>query len=174
MKLRKLVIPIIVLALLPLVILFAMSILSKAPTNLGVQPNGQLLACGESPNCVCSHEEQRPSHAVEALSYAHEDQQLVLATLSNAISEMGGRLVTEDDNYLHAEFTSRIFRYVDDVEILQDHANRQFHIRSASRAGHSDLGVNRTRVESLRQAFADAVEKLPTATPPANSTDATK
>jgi len=63
------------------------------------------------------------------------------------------RIVTAGETYLHAEFTSAVFRFVDDVEFLLDDAEKVVHVRSASRVGHSDLGVNRKRVEALREAF---------------------
>ncbi|MDQ6965890.1 MAG: DUF1499 domain-containing protein, partial [Mariprofundaceae bacterium] len=56
-----------------------------------------------------------------------------------------------DDDYLHATFTSRLFRFVDDVELHRDAASGVVHIRSASRVGHSDFGVNRKRVEVIRK-----------------------
>ena len=62
-------------------------------------------------------------------------------------------IVTKTDNYLHAEATSQLLRFVDDLEIRVDEAERLIHIRSASRVGHSDLGVNRQRVESIRKLF---------------------
>jgi uncharacterized protein (DUF1499 family) len=68
------------------------------------------------------------------------------------------QLVTVEDHYLHAEFTSLIFRFVDDVEFLHDPASSQIHVRSASRIGHSDLGVNRARIEKLRRGIASALE----------------
>jgi len=64
------------------------------------------------------------------------------------------QIVSVSDDYLHAEFTSAIFRFVDDVECLIDAANQTIHIRSASRVGYWDLGANRRRVERLRGLLA--------------------
>lgn len=61
--------------------------------------------------------------------------------------------VVEEDTYWRVEFRSRLFRFVDDVEFLFDPQARRIHIRSASRVGHSDLGVNRKRVEKIRLLF---------------------
>jgi uncharacterized protein (DUF1499 family) len=65
------------------------------------------------------------------------------------------RIVEErkDQWYLHAEATSLVFRFVDDVEFQLDPGQRLLHVRSASRVGHWDLGVNRRRVERLREAL---------------------
>jgi uncharacterized protein (DUF1499 family) len=60
-------------------------------------------------------------------------------------------IVKKTDTYLHAEFRSRVFRFVDDLELLLDPATGVVAIRSASRIGYSDLGVNRRRVATLRQ-----------------------
>jgi uncharacterized protein (DUF1499 family) len=62
-------------------------------------------------------------------------------------------IVTEAGDYLHAEATSRLFRFVDDVEFYVDRAAKVIHFRSASRVGRSDLGVNRARMEQIRAAF---------------------
>jgi uncharacterized protein (DUF1499 family) len=63
------------------------------------------------------------------------------------------RIVSEHPGYLRAEFTTFIFRFVDDVEFLWDENEKVLHIRSASRCGYFDLGVNRRRMEKLRREF---------------------
>ena len=66
------------------------------------------------------------------------------------------RVTDADDLALHAEFTSRIFRFVDDVDCVIDPQAHVIAIRSASRLGYSDLGVNRARVEAIRTAFTQS------------------
>jgi uncharacterized protein (DUF1499 family) len=63
------------------------------------------------------------------------------------------RLVSEATDYLRAEFTTLIFRFVDDVEFLWDENEKVLHFRSASRSGYYDLGVNRRRMEKMRKEF---------------------
>lgn len=63
------------------------------------------------------------------------------------------RIVTANENYLHAEFVSALFRFVDDVEFLIDPEAGVIHFRSASRVGYSDLGANRRRMEEIQHAF---------------------
>ena len=63
-------------------------------------------------------------------------------------------IIEEQDDYLYAEFRSRIFRFVDDVEFAVDNENNEVHFRSASRVGHSDLGVNRARMERIQREFS--------------------
>ena len=66
------------------------------------------------------------------------------------------RIVEERPGYLHAECTSRIFRFVDDLELLRSETGDRVDVRSASRVGYGDWGVNRARVESLREALVAA------------------
>jgi uncharacterized protein (DUF1499 family) len=74
--------------------------------------------------------------------------------LLNILSELkGARVVTHEDNFIKAEFTSSIFRFVDDVEFYLDDHNKIIHVKSASRVGLSDLGVNRRRIENIRNRF---------------------
>lgn len=113
------------------------------PTTLGVQ-NNQLSTCPDSPNCVSSFD-QRDSHGIAPLTGDMDAVRAALAALPQAA------IVTDDGNYIHAEFTSRLMGFVDDVEFLADPASDQVHVRSASRLGHSDLGVNRERVENIRE-----------------------
>ncbi len=61
------------------------------------------------------------------------------------------KIITESENYLHVECTSFLFRFVDDLEILLDDQQKLIHFRSASRVGYSDLGVNRQRVELIKE-----------------------
>jgi len=71
--------------------------------------------------------------------------------LPDLILQHGGRLVEVGENYLAAEFSSKLMGYVDDVEFRKGDAD--VHVRSASRVGHSDMGANRKRVEALRAAI---------------------
>ena len=64
------------------------------------------------------------------------------------------KIIEKRDTYIYAEFRSRWLGFVDDVEFLLDPAARLIHVRSASRLGYSDLGVNRARVEQIRDAMA--------------------
>jgi uncharacterized protein (DUF1499 family) len=63
------------------------------------------------------------------------------------------RIVRDDDIFIHTEFTSCVFRFVDDVEFYIDDNSKLIHVKSASRVGFSDLGVNRRRVENIRKHF---------------------
>jgi len=139
------------LLLLGLIAYIAMAMQShKTPDKLGLQ-QGLLRNCPASPNCVCSEEHSQASaeHAIapiklEAVSWER---------IKQVITEQGGVIEQDDGVYLHATFTTPVFRYVDDVELRLDADNGLIHIRSASRVGRSDFGVNRKRVTGLMQAF---------------------
>ncbi len=82
-----------------------------------------------------------------------------LSLVKEVIIEMGGETQSENDAYLAATFTSGFFRFVDDVEIRIDMEASLIHVRSASRAGYSDMGVNQIRVEAIRTAFAELTQE---------------
>lgn len=117
----------------------------------GIQ-DGRLAACPDRPNCVSSQATDA-AHAVAPLRYATSPE-IAMRQLRQVILAMPRtRIVTAADGYLHAEFTSAILRFVDDVEFQFDADNQLIHVRSASRVGYSDLGVNRKRVEAIRLVF---------------------
>lgn len=119
-----------------------------AQPRLGVL-DGQLQPCPRTPNCVSSQSLSR-IHGVPKIELQrpfNEDRDRLVMILTN---EMEGRVKTLEDNYVHLEFHSRFFRFVDDFEIFADPTSKTLEVRSASRAGHSDLGMNRKRVEKFR------------------------
>ena len=119
------------------------------PANLGVK-EGLLAPCPATPNCVSSQSADK-EHAIAPLHY-RENATDMIAELKKVILTMKrAEIVVSTDSYLHAEFTSALFRFVDDVEFLCDDRARLIHMRSASRVGRFDYGVNRKRVEEIRQ-----------------------
>ena len=118
------------------------------PANLGVQ-NGMLAPCPSTPNCVSSQSKD-PEHAVASLTYQSSSTE-AMAKLKRIVLAMPRTvIVTETPAYLHAEFTSAVMRFVDDVEFSLDETAKAIQVRSASRLGRSDFGVNRKRVEEIR------------------------
>jgi len=112
--------------------------------------DGELAPCPNSPNCVCS-QDARPAHSIAPLTYTDPWPAARQKLLEVIRSMPRSRVVTEQEDYIHAEFTSAVFGFVDDVEFRVDAAAHVIHVRSAARAGYSDLGVNRRRVEKLRE-----------------------
>jgi uncharacterized protein (DUF1499 family) len=123
----------------------------KRPSNLGA-PDGKLNPCPASPNCVSSQAVDKEHH-IDALKYtgtraeAKDRMEKVISSMKRA------KIITAKDDYLHAEFTSALFRFVDDVELYFDDAEKLIEVRSASRVGYGDMGVNRKRVERIRELF---------------------
>jgi uncharacterized protein (DUF1499 family) len=118
-----------------------------------------LAPCPKRPNCVSSLAGDA-SHLVEPLALRVPVER-AWPHLRDAVALLPRtRIVESGDGYLRAEATSRLFRFVDDLEVLHVPGTARIDVRSASRAGYSDLGVNRARVESLRDALrrADLVE----------------
>lgn len=140
-----------VIVVAPAAALAIMSGLAKRPENLGVS-NGQLAACPTSPNCVSTRAAE-PPYAIAPIHFTGSGAEAITRLLGIIENQPRASIVTAEANYLHAEFTSRIFRFVDDVEFLVDEASQVIHFRSASRVGHSDLGANRRRMESIRVLF---------------------
>lgn len=120
----------------------------KRPTNIGIQ-SGQLAPCPGTPNCVNS-QSQNAQHSLKPLTYDSTPTE-AMANLKTVIQSLERtKIITETENYLYAEFTSKLMGYVDDVEFLLDDRAKVIHVRSASRLGKSDLGVNRKRIETIR------------------------
>lgn len=118
---------------------------------------GKLKACPGNPNCVCSetYPDVDPSHQIPPIKVSTKDIHLPWKLLKQVIVDQGGAIISEREGYLHAEFTSTVFRFVDDLELRADQQNGMIHIRSTSRVGRSDLGANRKRVEAVWQAFGE-------------------
>ncbi|HPQ95819.1 MAG: DUF1499 domain-containing protein [Thiothrix sp.] len=112
--------------------------------------NGHLRPCVDKPNCVCSETGGNVAHSVPPIPVSGFDSGL-LARVEQAVADMGGRVEQAQDNYLAATFRSAIFGFVDDLELRLDSRHAVLHVRSASRVGYSDLGVNRKRVKELRR-----------------------
>jgi uncharacterized protein (DUF1499 family) len=121
------------------------------PLNLGLS-EGRLKPCPDSPNCVSS-QATAVSQRVEPLFYggaANQAQSRLLAVL-NGMERV--HIQRTDPGYVHAEFRSALWGFVDDVE-FQFEPSGVIQARSASRTGYYDFGVNRARIETIRVRFA--------------------
>ncbi|PSR19412.1 DUF1499 domain-containing protein [filamentous cyanobacterium CCP3] len=140
------------LELSPMGALSFINLAGDRPTNLGVKA-GKLAPCPDSPNCVVSQGDTDAEHAIAPLSYSGDPAQ-AMAQLAAIVTAMPRTTIVEStDNYLYAEFASKLMGFVDDVEFYLDPAESVIQVRSASRLGKSDLGVNRQRIEAIRQQF---------------------
>jgi uncharacterized protein (DUF1499 family) len=115
----------------------------RRPTNLGVK-DGLFAPCRRTPNCVSSQADPSDrEHYIEPLRASMDDVRKAVEGLPRTL------IVLAQPNYLHAEFRSRLLGFVDDVEFFFDGAAVQ--VRSASRLGRRDFGVNRARIEEIRR-----------------------
>jgi len=114
----------------------------RRPDNLGVT-NGRLAPCRRTPNCVSSQADPADAeHYIAPLKGSMEAVRRAVEAMPRTT------VISATSNYLYAEFRSKLLGYVDDVEFFYDGAAIQ--VRSASRLGRRDFGVNRNRVEQLR------------------------
>jgi uncharacterized protein (DUF1499 family) len=128
------------------------------PDNLGVN-DGRLAPPKRTPNCVSSQADRAadPGHYIEPLRFSGSPARGWMA-LKAALQDIERvKIVNEAPNYLYAEFSSRLLGYVDDVEFYLDENAGVIHVRSASRLGTRDFGVNRERIEALRRRFNAAL-----------------
>lgn len=127
---------------------------ARGPSGLGAPAETeQLPPCPRSPNCVSSMATD-PAHHVEPLPVVGSPE-TVMFELERIVRAMPRtRIVSSTGKRIRAEVTSRVFRFVDDLDLLLDAQAGVVHVRSASRVGYSDLGVNRRRVEALRESLA--------------------
>ena len=128
-----------------------LSIVSRRKPSVGLV-NGQLRPCSTRPNCVCSENKDLPSYVNPLAFSGTADNSWEKA--KRTVSEMGGKILREDDRYLWVTFSTRLFRFVDDLELRLDEERGVIHVRSSSRVGYSDMGANRRRVEDLRLRFS--------------------
>ena len=117
----------------------------RRPANLGVK-DGRLAPCRRTPNCVCSQAEPADAeHYIAPIAFRGD----AMSAIRKAVAAMQrATVVSEAQNYLYAEFRSKLLGYVDDVEFFFD--GNAIQVRSASRLGRRDFGVNRKRIEKLR------------------------
>ena len=118
--------------------------------RLGVS-DGRLAPCPSSPNCVSSRSADA-RHRVEPLSLAGNVDAAWLALKEQVAALPRTRIVEQSPLYVRAECRSALFGFVDDLELLLDRDAARVQVRSASRAGYGDMGVNRRRIEELRRA----------------------
>ncbi len=140
----------------------AMKALTDTVSGLWPQPSdkprladGKLRPCPGTPNCVCS-EHPGSQDWVEPIACEPMAHDNAWAFLKQVIDDMGGMVQREENGYIWATFTVPLFGFVDDVEFRLDKTGGVIQVRSASRLGFSDLGVNRSRVDDIRRRFAEA------------------
>lgn len=139
-----------------IVILLTTTSIQAEPIPQGVETlksNHQLKACPDTPNCINTEHPEKTSQYMPPLDYDETKADKIMLEAKKIILQMGGSIIKEEPNYLAVTFTSMIFRFVDDFEVRNDVKHHTLQIRSASRTGYSDFGVNKRRVEEFLKQF---------------------
>ena len=134
--------------------LYVCILLSATPATAGP---GRLSPCPNSPNCVNSQSTD-PARFIEPLCYTGDLADARQKLIDLLKDSKRTRLIRVETDYIHVEFRSLIFNFVDDVEFYFSSEDRIIHVRSASRTGYYDFGVNRRRVERLRARFENSAK----------------
>ena len=142
------------LRILPFLMIAMMTLTGCQKTVTGETglKDGRLLPCPDKPNCVCT-QDPAERHRIEPIRYdvTQEEARERLLRVVRHMSQ--STLVKADPDYIHVEFRSAFFEFVDDVEFLFDDAAKLIHFRSAARTGYYDFKVNRNRMEDIRKRF---------------------
>lgn len=112
----------------------------------------KLKTCPDSPNCVSS-QAQDPAHHIKPFTYSAtiiEAKKTILAILHSTLQT---RIVVDEENFIHAEISSSLFGFIDDIQFFLDEKDKTIHIHSSSRSGYWDFGKNRSRLEEIRDRF---------------------
>ena len=131
-----------------------LSIPGTRPRNLGVHA-GRLADCPSAPNCVAS-DAQDEAHAVEPFRISAPAVRAWEAVRETVAALPRTTVIVDSGDYLHAECSSALLGFVDDLELHLRPVEGIIAVRSASRVGYSDLGVNAGRIETLRQELVHA------------------
>jgi uncharacterized protein (DUF1499 family) len=138
-------------AVAPLIALMLLACSGTRPEDLG-EVAGKLRACPGSPNCVSS-DATDDEHRIAAIEIVGPPE-VAFAAARRIVSEWPrSEIVHDGPLVMHVECTSTLMRFVDDLELVLRPLRGEIAVRSASRGGYSDMGVNRRRVEQLREAM---------------------
>jgi len=151
------IIIIVSLIIVAILVLFVLGQMSQSGEANGLF-EAKLTKCPDKPNCICTEFVADATHYVDPIGFSQSNAADILSNLKNSVREMGGSIQAETGNYLAATFSSSIFRFVDDLEIRIDTDQDMIHMRSASRVGRSDRGVNKKRIEQLKKLFRSTIE----------------
>lgn len=122
------------------------------PVNLGIK-EGRLAPCPSTPNCMSS-DDADSAHSIQAFQLIAPPVEAWRALRAALESLPRTKIINASEDYIRAECSSAVFGFVDDLELHLRSVQNSIAVRSASRLGHSDFGVNRKRVENLRGLLA--------------------
>jgi len=122
--------------------------------------DGLLVKCPDSPNCINSEYPDHKAHYLPPFTIPESANKHIMAQAEAVLVEMGAHIITSSEHYLTAIFSSSVFKFIDDFQLRLDAPRHTLHIRSASRTGYSDFGVNKQRVEHFLQLLNNKVNKV--------------
>ena len=130
----------------------------KAPQDLGFK-DGKLKRISRTPNCVSSQaalwpDDRQKDYSAIAPFKITGDGSAEMKKITDTLKAMPRTvIVSQTSDYIYAQSTTALLKFTDDVEFALDAAAGVIHVRSASRLGQKDFGVNRARVETIRSAL---------------------
>lgn len=126
-------------------------LISCSSKKIGIVEN-KLTPCPGKPNCVCSQDMDKDRY-IEPFKFIGSGPEAMKKIVSIIERMKRSKIIVNTGNYIHAEFSSSVFGFIDDVEFLLDEKNSVIQVRSGARTGYSDFGVNRRRVTAIREKF---------------------
>ncbi|VAW61433.1 hypothetical protein MNBD_GAMMA10-1164 [hydrothermal vent metagenome] len=125
--------------------------------------NSKLSPCTSKPNCICTEYPEDKSHFTEAFNYSETNTDSIVQSIRASIKQTGGEIINAEkinnkSTYISANYTSALFRYVDDFEVRIDTQKKRIHMRSASRVGHSDMGANLKRIQAFTKMLSQQIQ----------------
>ncbi len=127
-------------------------LLLQASQVYGSSSSLKLKTCPDSPNCVSS-QAQDSAHHIKPFTYTATKREAKKTILAILHSTPETRIVVEEENFIHAEISSSLFGFIDDIQFFLDEKEKTIHIHSSSRSGYWDFGKNRSRLEEIRSRF---------------------
>ena len=127
--------------------------MTKSKKPIGIV-DGKFHPCPDTPNCVSTQAADN-KHKIDPIQYSGSLSEAKEKIVKIINSLKRSKIITNKENYIHAEFRTATFRFVDDVEFLFDDSEKIIHFRSRARVGYSDMGVNRKRMENIRNMYVN-------------------
>jgi len=125
--------------------------MGKSNKSIGII-DGKLYPCPNAPRCV-STQATDLKHKIDPIRYNESLSEAKEKIIKMIEALKRSKIITIKDNYIHAEFRTATFKFVDDTEFLFDDNRKVIHFRSSARWGGYDWGVNRKRMEKITKIY---------------------
>jgi len=125
---------------------------ASPPDNWRSLSAGELLKCGDSPNCVSSIE-TREKFAISPLRYSDLPEEAMKRLVKVLGNQKGTEVLDVSQSRIHAVRSSAFFGFKDDLFFVMAKEDSIIQVRSSARSGYYDFGVNRKQLEKIRAEF---------------------